>query len=197
MQKIKDIFALDIGIPRKNITFIPQPEFHIDMHMRPLRPGEIMLNDFDENIKLIDKALLKPDIKEWEKKELKSMKENSLKMKKVMQPVMDEIKKTLELSGIKVIKSPGVMEGKMTNQETRKVNFLNAVPGTTKGTNTQFYITNYTSIKPLRESFIEYMKSLGIEKIYWVGDDGGGEHEHSTSEQSLELDGGLDCRENH
>ncbi len=257
MEFTKQVFADDAAVPLKNMIFVPQPEFHLDMHMRPFKPGTMLFNDYSENIKLIEKALKEPDIKDWEKKELESMFTYCKNMKEVMDPVMNKIAETLEKSGIKAINSPGVIEGQMgqfkmegaildtlkdanpsfaeltnklmTKSElekeitargynlesniypdydytfrnllneafTRNVNFMNAVPGTSIGKNSQFYITNFTSIAPLRKAFEEQMAEQGIEKVYWVADDNGGQFTKSLSEQSLDWRGGLDCRENH
>jgi hypothetical protein len=89
------------------------------------------------------------------------------------------------------------VDGILDELYTRHVNFMNAIPGTTDGTNEQFYMTNSTSIGPLKNAYEKYLKDKGIESVHWVGDDGGGEGNRSRSEQSLQLMGGLDCRENH
>lgn len=189
----KEIFPKDIGIDSKNIIFVAQPDFHVDMHMRPLAPGTVMINDFDENIKLLQAAKSKATKGSWEEKEINKMIDNSQKMKTVMQPVMSQIEKQLASNGIKVVKAPGVMES-----DSKKVNFMNAVPGTSTGTNKQYYMTNYTSIKPLRDAFEEYMKKNNdIDKVYWIGNSNGSETTLSGSETSLKSLGGMDCRENH
>lgn len=185
-----EIFPRDLGVSKNNLIFIPQPEFHIDMQMRPLKPGQILVNDFDENIKLLESAKKKTTKGSPEEIEINKMIANSKKMRTVMSPLMNEIASKLKAQGIEVIKSPGVMES-----DKRKVNFMNAVPGTSIGSNRQFYMTNYTGLKPLREAFEEYMKKQDIDKIYWMGDtvDAKG---ISSSEHSLDFQGGMDCREN-
>lgn len=185
-----EIFPKDLGISKDNLIFVPQPEFHIDMQMRPLKPGQILLNDFDENIKLLESAKKKVTKGSPEELEIKKMITNSKKMRSVMSPVMIQIEAKLKAQGIEVIKAPGVMES-----DKRKVNFMNAVPGSTIGSNRQFYMTNYTGLKPLREAFEEHMKKQDVDKIYWMGDtvDAKG---ISGSEHSLDFQGGMDCREN-
>ena len=263
---VKDIFAEDTKVARDNLVFVPQPEFHIDMHMRPLGPGQVMVNDFDANIKLVDEALKKAPAGSWQEAELKSMRLHAEEMKKVMGPVMDEIKKQVKAGGLEVVSAPGVMESQfedvkitpstvvvhipsehlggrppivleagsflgvtsdkeMTREQlgklmlskagphkddlrpyfdeqldhifTRHVNFMNAIPGTKSGTNEQFYMTNATSVGPLKDVYEDYMKERGVEKVLWMGDDGGGDERRTSAEQSLDLMGGLDCRENH
>jgi hypothetical protein len=192
MEIVKDIFPGDIGIPSRNIIFVPQPDFHVDMHLRPLKPGQVLINDHGENIKLLKKAKEKAVKGSWEDKEIDSMIEHSEKIKKVIDPVMNEIARTLEEKGIKVTRSPGVMDGR-----TKQVNFMNAVPGTSIGTNRHFYITNFTTIKPIRDAFKEFLKTQDIDKVYWAGDSGGTADRPSGSESSLSSMGGMDCRENH
>ncbi|MGL4511787.1 MAG: hypothetical protein ACRCT8_01740 [Lacipirellulaceae bacterium] len=246
---VKDIFAADTKVPRDQLIFVAQPDFHIDMHMRPLGPGQVMINDFDANIKLIDDALKLAAKGSWEESELKNMRDHAAQIKKVLGPVMDEIKKQCKSGGLDVVPAPGVMEGQyekatvastsrvgrylglsadkdftraelgkaliakaggapsdsvrrafdetLDDMYTRHVNFMNAIPGTTSGSNQQFYATNSTSVGPLQKAYENYLKSRGVEKVYWIGDDGGGNARRSTSEQSLQAMGGLDCRENH
>jgi len=240
----KDLFAQDIGVDRKNLTFVAQPDFHIDMHMRPLGPGQMMINDFDANLKLLTEAKKKATPGSWEDKELDTMIDHAKKMKAVLGPVMDQIAQELKDSGLEVIRAPGVMEAQMaqapvekdsdvgtflglaadktydqatlkaelmakgitdpvlaevlTQTFKRHVNFMNAVPGTSNGSNKQFYMTNATSLPSLTAAYEDYLKQThGIETVYWLGGDGGGPSSRSASEQSLDASGGLDCRENH
>ncbi|MEZ0368871.1 MAG: hypothetical protein ACAI44_07270, partial [Candidatus Sericytochromatia bacterium] len=201
MDITKDVMAQDVGIPRNNIAFVSQPEFHVDMFMRPLGPGQVLVNDYKETVKLLEVAKKKAVPGSWEEKEIDSMITDAKAKQAAMQPVIDEIVKQLGASGMNldVRRAPGSMEGKMTTvpAATRHVNFMNAIPGTSTGSNQQYYITNYTSLKPLREAFEEYAKGQGVEKVYWVGDEGGGELTKSASERSLDGSGGLDCRDNH
>jgi hypothetical protein len=265
LDLVKDIFADDTQIPRNQLIFVPQPDFHIDMHMRPLGPGQIMVNDFDANIALINDALKERPIEPWEEKELKTMLDHAKKMKEVMGPVMKEIAAQSKKGGLDVIPAPGVMESQFETAKitrattmfppqlqgvpapgnqwkigekiglaadkeytrkdlgaalitafgvtpdvnrtimdwildtlfTRHVNFMNAIPATKNGSNEQYYMTNHTSIKPLKKAYEKYLKKRGVESVEWVGDDGGGKGDRSSSELSLDAQGGLDCRENH
>jgi hypothetical protein len=109
----KDVFAADTKVPRSDLIFLPQPDFHIDMHMRPVAPGQVMVNDFAEDIKLIDAALALATKGSWEEKQLLSMKANALRSQKAMEPVIKEIKAQLQAKGLEVIPAPGVMEAEM------------------------------------------------------------------------------------
>jgi hypothetical protein len=252
LEIVKDIFAKDTGVARENLVFVPQPDFHVDMHMRPLAPGQILINDFDANIALLKSAMTDATPGSWEHKELQTMLEHAEHSKAAMGPVMDAIAKKCEESGLEVVRAPGVMEGQFervtigpshylagplnltdektfTREElgrelkaffgpveantefarqqmdgildelfTRHVNFMNAIPGSRKETNEQFYITNYTTLAPLRKAYEGYLRGRGVETVHWVGDHGGGAaNVRSASEGSLQMMGGLDCRENH
>jgi hypothetical protein len=114
----KDIFARDTQVPRKDLIFVPQPDFHVDMHMRPLAPGQVMVNDFDKDIELIDAALKLATKGSWEEKQLLTMKENAKRSQKAMGPVIKEIEKQLKDAGLEVVPAPGVMEADMDNTWT-------------------------------------------------------------------------------
>ncbi|MEK7432721.1 MAG: hypothetical protein AABZ74_06295 [Cyanobacteriota bacterium] len=187
-----DIFPKDLCIPKERIAYVPQADFHIDMHMRPLKPGQMAINDFDENIKILQEAKKHTKKGSDDDKELDSMIKDSKAMKTAMSPIMGAIEKELKKKGIEVVRMPGVIKG-----ENKLVNFMNAVPGTTSGSNRQFYMTNNTSIKPLRDAFETYMKKHDVEKVYWMGDsDVPTKTTLTGAERSLRSAGGMDCREN-
>lgn len=205
LELSKDVFAQDLGIDKQRLVFVAQPEFHIDMHLRPLAPGQVMINDFDANDKLLAAALAKAAPASWEFRELEGMRQHNARLKEVMAPVMDQIASELKAGGLEVVRAPGVMQGLMHNPalsipsdaQVRHVNFMNAIPATKLGSNQQMYITNYTSLAPLREAYADYLRTeRGIDSLHWIGI-GGGETNKSPSELSLDLEGGLDCRENH
>ncbi|MFN8673875.1 MAG: hypothetical protein U0457_17570 [Candidatus Sericytochromatia bacterium] len=194
MEIVKeDIFPKDLGISKAKIAYVPQTGFHIDMSMRPMKPGQIAINDYDENIKLLQEAKKRTQVGSEEEKELDSIITQSQLMKQVMEPVNKLVEQELKNKGLEVIKVPAVMKG-----DNSIVNFINATSGTTKGTNRQFYMTNYTPLKPLRDAYESYMKNnFDIDKIYWMGDSKSGQTEkYSGSEISLIQEGGMDCREN-
>ena len=96
----KDVFVEDTKIPRKDLIFVTQPDFHLDMDMRPLAPGQVMVNDIAEDVKLIDEALKLATKGSWEEKQLLSMKANAQCSQKAMEPVIKQIEKQLKDAGI-------------------------------------------------------------------------------------------------
>jgi hypothetical protein len=260
MDITKDIFAQDLGIPRQNLVFVSQPGFHLDMQMRPLAPGQILLNDQTQTIAMLEKAKEKTQPGSWEERELNQMLANARQQAALMQPLTEEIASQLAAAGLEVVRAPGQMESRIEKlivekdselgkalgltEETvfdpqtleqqlgdllvkdfqaklttyksaaearqaaqkiaqdmfiRPVNFMNAVPGSSSGSNTQYYATNYTSIAPLREQFSAFMRAQGIDQVEWIGDGQKPDHpwRRSPAEISLSRAGGLDCREVH
>ncbi len=69
----KPVFAEDLGIAPEHLVFVDQPDFHIDMYMRPMAPGQMMLNDFEANDRLLQDALGRAEPGSWEARELEGM----------------------------------------------------------------------------------------------------------------------------
>ncbi len=181
--------AADVDLPAERLVVVTQPEFHIDMHMRPLAPGEVMVQHPQAAIDLIDTALEDPRIERWQSNELMDMRRRAQSDLRTMGPVYDKIMAELQDAGLIAIRAPGVFQS-----YNRQANFLNAVPGTTEG-GANYFLTNASSIKPLERAFEGFVKNLGVDEVRFVGSYGGGARSLAASETSLELSGGLDCRE--
>ncbi len=73
---------------------------------------------------------------------------------------------------------------------------MNAILGTNDLGET-FFLTNGSTIKALEDGFEEFLTDLGVDHVGFAAGDGGNSRKLSPSEESLMLDGGLDCREVH
>jgi hypothetical protein len=216
MEITKGILAEDLGIPVERLTFISQPDFHIDMHMRPMRPGEIMLNDFGANDDLLKAALEMAEPGSWEAAELGRMRERNSELASVLRPVMREIEDQLQAAGLTVKRAPGVLESPPNSalppddllrgdlqmrRNVRYTNFMNAIPMTRPGSNQLVYLTNASSIAPLQRAYAAFLQAeFEISDVYFLGGDipeGGspGPNQLNFAELSLRRMGGLDCRE--
>jgi hypothetical protein len=189
IELTKEVLADDVGLAADRLVTITQPEFHIDMHVRPLAPGEVLVNHPEACIRLIDRALEDPALKNWEADELAGMRQYAELELERMGPVYDRIIREIEDAGLIAIPAPGVFEN-----ETRLANFLNGIPGTARD-GSPYYLTNASSIKPLERAFEAFVKDLGVERVEFLGGAGGGREGYSASELSLFDAGGLDCRE--
>lgn len=189
IELTKEQLAKDIDLPADRLVVVTQPEFHIDMHMRPLAPGEVLVQHPAACIELIDEALRDPDLRRWEEVELQDMRRNAQRDLELMGPVYDRIIGELEAAGLIAVEAPGVF-----HSYNRQANFMNAIPGTTAD-GEQYFLTNASSIRPLERAFARFVEGLGVDRVEFLGADGGGRDSLSASEVSLEYSGGLDCRE--
>lgn len=189
LELTHELLAKDLDLPKDRVVVVTQPEFHIDMHMRPLAPGEVLIQHPARCIELLDEALLDPGAKAWEKSELRAMRANAVAELEELGPVYDQIVSEVQAAGLIPVLAPGVFAN-----QNRQANFLNAVPGTTAADET-YFLTNASSLKPLERAFERFMKDLGVDRVEFLGGAWGGRYSLSASEYSLELSGGLDCRE--
>lgn len=189
LELARQTVAEDAGIDPARMVVVTQPDFHIDMHMRPMAPGEVLVQDPRAAMSAIREAYYDPEAQSWEREELAVMYENANRDAEELGPVYDEIFAELDRAGLIGIPAPGVFEGRY-----RLANFMNGVPGTTDA-GVPYYLTNASSIAPLERAFRSFMARVGIDRVELLGAEGGGPETLSMSERSLELSGGLDCRE--
>lgn len=162
----KDIIAEDIGLVRSAVAFVPQPGFHLDMKMRPLENGDILVNDEAENQKLLSQAL-RFAATDVERSQLSDMLEQSRIKQESAKHYTPLIKAELRKIGLNPISSPGVFEGKSAVQPGGIANFMNSVLVESNGQ--KLYLTNHARNSALRKAFQEHMSVLGFETKF-LGD---------------------------
>ncbi|MDE1461307.1 hypothetical protein [Spartinivicinus poritis] len=192
----KNIMAKELGVKRNNLVIIAQPGFHVDMHLRPLRTGEVMIHDPEITLRLVNITIRNTPETDPYYPELQEAKKNVEKEKNTLQPLYDKIAQQLSTAGLQVNKAPGVFQtGK------REVNFMNGITGS--GASGAFYITNASSIKLFNEAFAYFMQGQGITKTYFIGQDNAkdisrfGKKGENVAELLLRRQGGLDCITTH
>ncbi|MBU2712732.1 hypothetical protein, partial [Zooshikella harenae] len=192
----KDIMAKELGVKRKNLAIVAQPAFHIDMHMRPLNAGEVMLNDPQIVLSLINVVMRNTPETDPFYPELIKAKENLQKESRKYQPLYNKIAEQLAAIGLHVNRAPAVFHtGK------RYVNFINGI--VSHSTSGAYYITNASSFEPFNEAFAYYLQGQGITKTYFVGKadsktvSGRGRDGENVAEFLLRRQGGLDCITTH
>ena len=174
---VKAQIANDLGLKLKNVSFIPQYDFHIDMFYRPLKNGEIAVPDYLEAIKVLKNT------------KISNMDEHSkLLLMKQLKKAYDRntssiinAEKELTKSGYKLVKIPCF--SLPTNMcDNTGINYANGVCG--KDKNGKLYIiTNKSDYKELDAQIIKYYKRAGVNDVYFV-----------STQQYLKSNGGLDCR---
>jgi hypothetical protein len=191
LQLTKSLIAKDLGIAPDKLVEIAQPEFHIDMNLRPLGPGEVMVHHPRQALELLDEALQDPYATDWQLQELQEMRDSAEQELETLGPVCDEIVAQLEAAGLLVVPVGGVFASKQ-----RQANFMNAVPGTTDDGRT-FYLTTGSTLSPLERAFERTIKSLGVSDVEFLAKFGGTRDVLSPGERSIQDKGALDCREVH
>ena len=201
----------------RNIEFIPQADFHLDMFMRPLNNGKILLADDNLTLKLLDDFAIRLNDclnnseytnhkKEVKKiiKEIKSFKnefKNELSKNSYEKTTIVEEK--LQKLGFDVIKVPGRCYYTENESLNHLMNFMNANVLVNKD-NELVYITNEPFLEIMTNSQSAVIKKLKIllqnefykyiepyvkkEHTYFIS----GEN-NALTELLLELRGGIHC----
>lgn len=170
MMKIsEEKMAEELGIDPENLIIIAQPGFHIDMHLRPLENGKVLINDYQFSQFLVQHILDNDGtLTTLARKDLKGtlikLKEDELKFG----PINQLISKQLTDAGLTPVKTAGVFQ-----VGQRYINWMNGIMGTGKS---KFYVTNAASIPSLNQAFSIWLQHQvpGI-AVHFVG------HSRSTS----------------
>ena len=193
IEIVKKQIAKDLGIDEKNITYIYQFDFHIDMFYRPLQDGVIATPDYEEAIKILENT----DIKKMDDKTKKDYLDKLKEMKKLLSGIINGIDKDLQNAGYKIqkipcfnipssfVKSPLKLSTggtiKITNEKLCQFNYLNGVSGTSND-NRQFIILNKSDYKEIDDKIAQYYKAAGLSDVYFV-----------PTQNYLVMQGGIDC----
>lgn len=174
---VKAQIAKDLGLKFKNVSFIQQYDFHIDMFYRPLKNGEIAVPDYLEAIKVLKNTKISGMDKHSKLLLMKQLKKAHDRNAESIRNAERELTK----SGYKLVKIPCF--SLPTNMcDNTGINYANGVCG--KDKNGKLYIiTNKSNYKELDAQIIKYYKKAGVNNVYFV-----------STQQYLKSNGGLDCR---
>lgn len=195
----KKQIAHELGLKEENITYIPQFDFHIDMHYRPLNDGQIAIPDYEMGINVLREFIQDID----KKLELNTEKNDNLQAKKeeynkLIAKLEDMKTKTAEISqdaenelkkqGYEIVRIPCFTE--IDNGKDQRgasvenaINYMNGICGTSAKTGDKFYITNTSDDEALDAYMENYFKEVvGFDKVYFA-----------PTKKYLESLGGIDC----
>jgi len=202
VNKAKKQIAFELGIKEENITYIPQFDFHIDMHYRPLHDGQVGIPDYEAGINIlkgfvqdIDKQIdANSQTSEKTYNNLENQKEKYLKlitkledMKVKTEEISKEAENNLKANGYEIARIPcftDIDDGNPIEKSVEdSINYMNGICGTSDKTGDTFYITN-TSGDAKLDAYMEkyFQNTIGIDKVYFA-----------PTKKYLENLGGLDC----
>lgn len=194
-QKIKEAVGSDLGLPASSVFAVEQPgEFHLDMRMMPVAPGEIALNDAhaaaEQQIKWLEQEL-KVNLKDPQNdaKELRQQFEQrcqNLREEADKRAAYEKLtQRDLEAAGMKVHNLPGVFVDP-DYPATDTSNFFNARHGVNES-GERFSI--FMGGKPEEEAFVAdklLRAKLGLTRLHFL--------DPAQTASTLSLQGGLKCR---
>lgn len=194
VYKAKKLIAQELGLKEENITYIPQFDFHIDMHYRPLNNGQIGIPDYEAGINILKDLIHKID--NQQENHLQNKKQEYLKLINKLEELetkTKEIAKSAEdkliKQGYEIVKIPCFTDidngGQGFNKSSveNAINFMNGICGTSAKTNDKFYITNTSGDKILDDYMEKYfIENVGFDKVYFA-----------PTKDDLSSLGGIDC----
>ncbi len=158
-QIVKRVIATQLKIPEKNIAFVPQSAFHIDISLAHIGQGRIILHDEREAKKVISSfnptsvALAKTK-RNYEREAISRCEKCS--------DIYIETHNEIEKIGCKVIPVAGVFQA----EGERTICFTNAIPP--DEFHLPLFITNGAGpdLRELEISFKKHLASLGLTTLF-------------------------------
>lgn len=209
INRAKKQIAKELGIKEEYVTYIPQFDFHIDMHYRPLNDGQIAVPDYEAGINVLKDFIHKIDNEIEETKSnytpdftgtnynnplsakremyqnlIQKLEEMKTKTAEISQEAENELKK----QGYEIIKIPCFTEIDKgfpvpDLQVKNPINYMNGICGTSAKTGNKFYITNTSGDEALDAYMENYFKEVvGFDKVYFA-----------PTKNYLNAKGGIDC----
>lgn len=194
-QRVKEAVASDLGLPVASVFAVEQPgEFHLDMRMMPVAPGEIAINDAraaaEQQIQWLE-AQLQKDLQDpaHDAQELRtqfSERSQNLREEANKRAKYEELTtRDLQAAGMKVHHLPGVFVDPDA-PATDTSNFFNARHGVNEA-GERFSI--FMGGKPEEEAFLAEKllhADLGLTRLHFL--------DPTQTASTLSLQGGLKCR---
>ncbi|MBD1556430.1 hypothetical protein HC752_05735 [Vibrio sp. S9_S30] len=187
IEIVHDVMAQELGVSRNDLVVLTQPGFHIDMYLRPLENGKVLINDFGLSQQFLKDVLANDvTISEEERVQIhhsiESLKYNESRFTNVYKNIHNQL---IEANLIP-IKTPGVFQ-----VGRRNVNWMNGIMG---NGNTPFFITNASSVPALNKAFEAWVQKLTPNlAVYFVGKSLSSYSGLNQAEDLLDRSGGLDC----
>lgn len=179
----KKQIASELGIKAENITYIPQFDFHIDMHYRPLNDSQMAVPDYEAGINIL-KEFVQENQKQEYLKLITKLEDLKVKTEEISKAAENKLKE----NGYEIVKIPCFTDidngyNPLKSSVENPINYMNGICGTSAKTGDKFYITNTSGDEKLDEYMENYFKNtVGFDKVYFA-----------PTKKYLASSGGLDC----
>lgn len=179
LKRAEKLIAQELQVPGKQVLYVDQPDFHIDLAIRPLHDNVVLLHDPALSFQMLSEAYRQsPDPQT--KKQLRHLRD-SLKrylnyQKRNNYKSVNTLQQQLQQGGFQVVRMPGIFKIRLglddhapLNQSYRSTAFLNAVVHQ-KPNGDLVYITNQSYLPILNTLFAKYLQQAvpAIKTVAWV-----------------------------
>ncbi len=173
------LIAKDLRLKPERITVVSQPDFHIDLGLRPLHDNIVLLNDPALSQALLDEARRTSDDPTVHR-QLRFLKDSLERYRKYQQrrgyADTDTLERQLKTAGFRVIRIPGVVRMRTSErypapdrEAGRCVSYANALVHQRKN-GELVYITNASYLPLLDRLFERELKARApwIKQVDWI-----------------------------
>ncbi len=180
MQKniTEEVIAQSFQLNAKDIIFVPQLDYHLDVFMRPGPKGSFFVQDFGFSYELLKTIQEKNSLELEDQELLERYLKAAARLSEQLSPLFKKTKETLENAGFIVIPTPGMFcDVSSTKLQTFTINFINSITGFSENTKHYYYIAFGAQTKGklgdiLMDAFKSFLESyIHPLHVYYVGYD--------------------------
>jgi hypothetical protein len=156
LKATKLVIARELGVDPSQVTYLDQPEFHLDMFLTPGENGQVFIEDPDYSNATINALLSEPGLSVGQRDELKEKLYSATSLSTLraeLKPTIGELRE----AGYQVIGLPG----EYNPNPFEDTDFMNGIVAT--GRNGERYdIVGESPVGPLNGAFSTVMARYGI-----------------------------------
>ncbi len=194
-EKAFKMLAEDLNVAPSNLHIIPQPNFHLDVALRPLNYPVVLLHDPELSQSLLHEAMRQSS----NPQEIRSLSRVQAILdegfSKRKYATVDEVEKSLQDKGFQVIRVPGVLPGEGARYgNPQPTNLLNAIVHQ-RPNGELAYLTNESQFPTLNRLFEAELKKKvpQVKTVYFVAGRRYGSDGSNYLGDTLQRGGGLHC----
>ena len=163
LKATQRVIAQDLGVDPRQVTYLDQLEFHLDMFLTPGANGQVFIEDPHDSNATVNALIRDPGLSKLQRHELKDKLYSNTALSTLraeLKPTIDELRG----AGYQVVGVPGEYNPKPVED----TDFMNGIVAT--GADGKPYdIVGQSPTTPLNEAFRKAMAHYGI-KVFFVPD---------------------------